>query len=273
MKTASSNEPNRPTSLGIDYDKFYKKGISLKDSYTENSPYPHIMIDGLFDENLLEKISEECSQSFKDIDKHFYGSVGKHATNKEKYWGAYTTALLHELNSDEFIQFLEKLTGIEGLVCDPYYEGGGIHETKKGGFLKVHTDFNYHKKLELDRRVNLLLYLNPEWDESYGGHLELWDQDMKECHAKILPILNRTVIFTTTDFSYHGHPEPLTCPDHRSRKSLALYYYSDGRPDTEVKFDKSSNTNYQERPGEAFDYSTKKSFSQKIKKKLKKLFN
>ena len=165
-----------------------------------------------------------------------------------------------------FLKFLESLTGIEGLISDPYYVGGGIHETKKGGFLKVHTDFNYHKKLKLDRRVNLLLYLNSDWKEEYGGHLELWDKDMLSCKRKVLPVINRMAIFSTTDFSYHGHPEPLSCPDNRSRRSLALYYYTNGRPASELEFDKSTVTNYQERPGEVFN-KAKKPLGRKLRKK------
>jgi hypothetical protein len=80
------------------------------------------------------------------------------------------------------------------------------------------------------------------------------------------------VIFSTTDFSYHGHPEPLNCPDNRSRRSLALYYYTNGRPASEVRFDKSTKTNYQERPGEAFSNKGKKSLGKKLRKKIAKLF-
>lgn len=168
-----------------------------------------------------------------------------------------TRSLIAELNSAEFLQFLEALTGIEGLIADPYYEGGGIHEIRRGGFLKIHTDFNYHKKLKLDRRINVLLYLNDDWDESYGGELELWNQDMSTCIRKIQPIINRLVVFSTTDTSFHGHPVPLTCPEDRSRRSLALYYYTNGRPESEVEFKHSVSTNYQQRPGEVFDKSIK----------------
>lgn len=257
--------------LDFDYDALYRKATSMNLDYDQNKPYPHIVVDGLFDLDLLKCIAAECTDSFKDQEKHFYGSVGKHATSKRRYWGAHTRALLEELNSAEFLAFLEKLTGIDGLVSDPYYEGGGIHETKKGGFLKVHTDFNFHRKLKLDRRVNLLLYLNENWDEQFGGHLELWDQNMASCEAKVLPVINRMVVFTTTDFSNHGHPEPLTCPEDRSRKSLALYYYTNGRPEEDVRFGQSTNTAYQQRPGEAFNYKTKKSFFQKLRKKVDKI--
>ena len=262
------------TSLAkLDYNSLYKKADALRSEYAQNKPYPHITLDAMFDTALLEEIAKEVAISFKDIEKHFYGSVGKHATSNRKNWGPQTFSLLNELNSAEFLNFLERLTGIDGLISDPYYEGGGIHETKKGGFLKVHTDFNYHKKLKLDRRVNLLIYLNEDWKKEYGGELELWDSEMSECHKRVLPVINRMVVFSTTDFSYHGHPDPLQCPEDRSRKSLALYYYTNGRPASEIKGEKRTNTNYQERPDEGFDRTIKKPTLKKLTQKFKKIKN
>ena len=119
------------------------------------------------------------------------------------------------------------MTGFKGLTSDPYYLGGGIHQIGKGRFLKIHHDFTKHTYLpNLERKINLLIYLNSEWKEEYGGHLELWDSQMTTCHHRILPIFNRCVIFNTNKFSYHGHPDPITCPPERTRKSVALYYYS-----------------------------------------------
>lgn len=103
-----------------------------------------------------------------------------------------------------------------------------------GGYLKVHTDFNKNPSLGLDRRINVLIYLNKDWDVAFGGHFELWDSEMKGCVSKILMVFNRLAQFSTTDFSYYGHPVTLQCPDGLSRKSVALYYYSLGRPETEV---------------------------------------
>ena len=142
---------------------------------------------------------------------------------------------MHFLNSEPVLKFLQKLTGIkETLLPDPYFEGGGYHEIKPGGFLKVHADFNKHRPTNLDRRINFLVYLNKDWEESYGGHFELWNLDMTKAERKILPIFNRVAIFSTISNSYHGHPNPLTCPQDKSRKSIALYYYTNGRPQSEV---------------------------------------
>jgi len=142
-------------------------------------------------------------------------------------------AFLWEMSSPPVLQFLEALTGIGGLIPDPYFGGAGPHQILPGGFLKVHADFNWHPLLKLDRRLNLLVYLNKDWREEYGGHLELWDREMKACERRILPVFNRTVVFSTTDFSYHGHPRPLSCPEGMTRKSVSFYYYTNGRPDEE----------------------------------------
>ncbi|MCB9262381.1 MAG: 2OG-Fe(II) oxygenase [Flavobacteriales bacterium] len=143
---------------------------------------------------------------------------------------------MHFLNSEPFLNFLSELTGIENLMGDPYFEGGGCHQIKPGGYLKVHADFNKHKLTNLDRRLNVLVYLNQDWKEEYGGHFELWNTEMTKCEKKLLPLFNRMAMFSTTDFSYHGHPDPLKCPEGRSRKSLALYYYTNGRPAEEINF-------------------------------------
>ena len=162
-------------------------------------------------------------------------------------------AVINFLNSDVFLEYLQKLTGIkEILISDPYLSGGGYHEIKSGGVLKVHADFNKHPRMNLDRRLNLLLYLNKDWDLSWGGNLELYNiNDLSKPAVSIEPLFNRCVIFTTTSFTYHGHPEPLACPEDQSRRSIALYYFSTGRPDGEVSTDKHS-TLFVETKGEKF---------------------
>ena len=104
-----------------------------------------------------------------------------------------------------------------------------------GGHLSVHADFNKYKRYSLERRVNVFTMLNKDWEEEWGGHLELWDRTMTRCVQRIAPHLNRFVVFSSTDFSYHGHPATLKCPPNRSRRSMALYYYTNGaRPSNEI---------------------------------------
>ena len=109
----------------------------------------------------------------------------------------YTRQLLYAMNSSGFLQFLERLTGIQNLLGDPQYEGGGLHQIVPGGKLAIHADFSKHSVYNLDRRLNALVYLNKNWKEEYGGHLELWDTAMTKAERRIAPVFNRMVIFTT----------------------------------------------------------------------------
>jgi hypothetical protein len=135
-------------------------------------------------------------------------------------------ALFYSFNSRPFIRILENISGIKGLIPDPYFLGGGFHEIGQGGHLSIHADFNHHKPMNLERRINVLIYLNHDWKDEYGGQLELWDRGMKERACSLAPIFNRCVMFSTDSTSYHGNPEPVKHPDGVTRKSIALYYYT-----------------------------------------------
>ena len=223
----------------------------LQTAYQKASPFPHIRVDGVFPEAVLDAVLREFPTpegiDWIRFDDPRQKKLGFKIGDK---LGDETTRFLHYLNSAEFIQFLEALTGIKGLIPDPYFEGGGLHQILPGGFLKIHADFNWHYKLKLHRRINVLIYLNKDWDEAWGGHLELWDRDMKACREKISPLFGSMVVFNTTDFAYHGHPNPLACPPDRSRKSIALYYYSSSRPKEEIS--NAHWTLFKQRQGEDF---------------------
>jgi hypothetical protein len=206
----------------------------LHEGYVSAQPFAHAVIDGLFPEAVLEGVLGEFPKP-DEIDWVRFES----ATEKKLGYsyksplGPRVSEFLTFMSSPPILDFLERLTGIDGLIPDPYFGGAGPHQILPGGFLKIHADFNWHPKLKLDRRLNLLVYLNRDWREEYGGHLELWNRDVSACGQKILPVFNRTVVFSTTDFSFHGHPTPLACPEGMSRKSVSLYYYTNGRPDEE----------------------------------------
>lgn len=209
----------------------------LANTYQTNKPFPSIYIDDFFDEDFLQQVLNEFPKVDQLKDKIYYANPNedKYATKGEHSFGKQTKKLVHFLNSQPFLEFLQKITGIEEtLIPDPYFEGGRFHEIIPGGFLKVHVDFHKNKKLQLSRRVNFLIYLNKDWEEDYGGHLELWEKDMSQCVSKILPKFNRAAMFSTTGYSWHGHPDPVQCPEGNSRKSLALYYYTNGRPENEL---------------------------------------
>ncbi len=224
----------------------------LAKAYREADPFPHIVLDGVFPDELLRSVVSEIRTGEDTLEKNHYGTLQKHRISDISRLGPTTRRLIEELNSAPFLKFMEKLTGIEALVPDPLLEGGGVHQIAAGGFLKVHTDFNWHRILQLHRRINILIYLNEDWQEEWNGHLELWDEGMERCGARVAPLFNRMVVFSTTDKSYHGHPDALTCPENVRRNSIALYYYTATRPASEIEFGQSVLTNYRQRPDEAF---------------------
>ena len=121
--------------------------------------------------------------------------------------------LFHFFNSQPMLEFLEGLTTIRGLIPDPYFVGGGFHETGRGGKLGIHADFRINEQLHLHRRLNVIIYLNEEWKPEWGGALELWDRDMKVKVREVMPVFNRCVVFNTDADSFHGHPDPLCTPE------------------------------------------------------------
>lgn len=220
--------------------------------YRHNDPFPHIAIENILADPAARAAHAEILATEIAEEERNYSTFRKHRQSDRAKIGPAAGAVIDELNSPAFIAFLEKLTGIEKLIADPGLEGGGIHRIGRGGFLKVHTDFNFHRQLHLYRRLNILVYLNPEWDETWGGAIGLWDQKAETCAASYLPLWNRAVIFSTTDLSYHGHPDPLAAPPDLYRNSIALYYYTEAAPEDAHHFDRSEFTNYQPRPGEDF---------------------
>mmetsp|Transcript_19154 Transcript_19154/g.27390 ORF Transcript_19154/g.27390 Transcript_19154/m.27390 type:complete len:417 (-) Transcript_19154:1289-2539(-) len=213
-----------------------QNGVNPMKLFESNSPWPHLVVDDMFPSNQIETIATEVDttienlyhlediqtwRSFRD-----YNQV-KLGTADPFQMGEQTKKFIATLKSPIFLRFLEILTGISGLIPDPYDIGGGIHVIPTGGFLKVHTDFPFHSTLSLWRRVNVLIYLNQYWNTSeWGGELELWDRNCSIVLKKIAPLINRMVIFRTDNISFHGHPTPLKTPYKTNRKSIALYYYS-----------------------------------------------
>jgi hypothetical protein len=195
--------------------------------YRSADPYPHVVLDDLFDAGLLEEVLAEFDAMDRGRWHHTERDTERKSSTEDfQHFGPTTRALISQLNAAPFLEFLEQLTGIAGLIADPHLRGGGLHEIRRDGALGVHADFNFYPRLGLYRRLNLLLYLNADWDESWAGHLELWDRGGVQCVKRMSPTFNRVVIFDTSNFSYHGHPAPLACPPDRARKSIALYYYT-----------------------------------------------
>jgi hypothetical protein len=222
--------------------------------YSSALPFPHVVIDGFLPVAVAERIVRDYPGPsfpfFKQSDTTYQpGKLGKLQESKFRGLSPFIRHLLNEFNARAFLDFLEELTGIEGLIGDPHFRGGALQQILPRGKLAIHADFNFDKRRNLDRRINALIYFNKDWKDEYGGHLELWAKDMSRCVSRIAPLFNRCVIFNTTSTSYHGHPDPLNCPEGITRKAIALYYYTNGRPEEEKRAP--HGTLWQVRPDEA----------------------
>ena len=201
-------------------------GDALHGRYATAVPFPHIALTDFIDAGVLRDLVAEWPDT---AGRDFYDRAQerlKYEFQPVHVQSPKLRSFLAEMNGEPMLRFIEHLTGIPKLIADPYYSGGGLHETKRGGHLGVHADFNIHRGMNLLRRINLLIYLNPDWPEEYGGNLELWSRDMRQREVSVAPVLGNAVIFNTDLDSFHGVPEPVACPPDRARRSLALYYYT-----------------------------------------------
>jgi hypothetical protein len=231
----------------FDYNSLMQIAESNAETYKNASPFPHIIIDQAARAGCLELVERSFPKP-EDLSWWKYDNVfeKKLAFDKVELLPSALRFALAEFNSAPFVKFLEALTGISGLIPDHNYAGGGLHQILPGGKLDVHADFNVLTHQKLRRRINAIIYLNHDWLDEYNGHLELWDKEMTKCQIEIRPIFNRLVVFNTDDTSFHGHPKPLLCPEGKTRKSLALYYYTSDL--TQEIMDKRHSTLYQRRP-------------------------
>ncbi|WP_338875850.1 2OG-Fe(II) oxygenase [Spirosoma sp. SC4-14] len=229
----------------FDYDRWQATLPADAQRYQQNQPYPHIAL-----ENFLEpQAAERALAAFPAVGDagwihYVHVNEKKHGLNKMDLLPPAIQDVIREMNSPRFVAYLSQLTGIANLIPDDSLEGGGLHQSKRNGFLNVHADFTVHPhKRNWRRRVNLLIYLNHDWKPEYRGDLELWDRQMKGVVQKIAPIFNRCVIFNTDEDSYHGLPDPILCPDDMTRKSIALYYFTEETVTPTLRA-----TNYKARP-------------------------
>ena len=196
----------------------------LRRAFQAGLPYRHVVIDGFLDEDL----ARDLASGFPSLDdpqwkKRFHRHSKK--LTLDEWLPVSAEGAIDALHSDAMLRWIENLTGMQDLRGDDALFGGGLHCVPSGGFLDVHADFSRHPVTGDQRVLNLLIYLNEDWDPLWGGALELWDAGVTKCLRSIQPAFNRAVLFETHDRSFHGHPDPLACPPTIARKSLALYYY------------------------------------------------
>lgn len=224
---------------------------ALSTAFQSASPFPHIVLENFLEPDFAQEVAA-AYPSFEEAQETGFGfdfvQERKKIQISDSALFPTPVARLHEaLAAPEFLQQLETITGIQGLEADPALGGGGMHVTGPGGRLDVHVDFNYNEERRLHRRLNILVYLNPVWEESWGGAVELWDRDVKRCHVRVPPVLNQCVLFETSEWSYHG-VEPVAPSTPRPRQSFAAYYYTKDAP---ANWDgRSHSTIFRTRPDE-----------------------
>ena len=211
-----------------------KKETSL--TFINNKPFKHVVIDNFFNPEFCEKLLEEFPNFDEKLAMNENGEVGMKAVHEHVSDISDSYKQLDEVvKSKEFIELVEEMTGIKGLLYDPHYFGGGTHNNLHGQDLDPHVDFTHHPISGHHRRMNLIVYLNKEWKKEWGGNIELHKNPrLDPANDEIIsvePLFNRAVIFETNNISWHGFPR-INLPEdkqHLSRKSFALYYYTDKR--------------------------------------------
>lgn len=251
--------PFDPEALTLEAARAKEIGADYAEKYQSATPYNHICIDNFLPMEIIGKVRADLD-SLPEAEVSFDAAQEKLKSqyNPDRL-PDYTRHLFQAFNSRPFILFLEEMTGINGLIPDPYFAGAGIHKTLNGGFLDIHADFNVHGKMNLERRLNVLIYLNPPWKEEWGGSFEVWDKPMKNKVASFAPTENRMCCFSTGSDTWHGNPEPVNHPDGLPRQSIALYYYTATWDDSRV----SHTTLFKPRPG-TDDY--REGFGEKVDK-------
>ncbi len=251
--------------INSDYQKIFNNGYLENYNYNNALVSPHVLFENFFNEDILNSILNEFPNLEKEFDNFFNDRNSKVFTKTNFKNLNSIKKFVDFLNSKPFIDFLQKLTGIsEKLIGDVDMLGGGLHEYKKGGYLKLHSDFYLHPNLKLDRRINVLIYLNKNYKPQEKGEIYLFNKDLKR-NVKYYPKFNSLFIFNTSKYSYHGVPDPIEMD---SRKSIALYFYSNGRPKNEKDIYRRLNNTYWVNQNNNYNIETSK--SSLIKKFFKK---
>jgi len=238
----------------------------LHKEFEVGKPYKHIMIDNFLDEDFANTLY----QNFPGEDKmsRTYQGLNENKSEGSGFENFHPgfTQLRSFFLTPEFNKALSKITGIAALFTVEDGLGAGVHYSVDGGYLDIHIDFNIHHIRNIHRRVNLLIYLNKDWKESYGGMLEMWNANVSKLEKSYLPSFNRCVIFETNEISYHGFNK-MTLPEGVGRKSIYGYFYTDLREDAKGYHD----TIFKARPEEGLAKKIKTDVKETVKNTGKRI--
>ena len=215
------------------FDKPWYRDLAVQSAhaYQYGQPFPHMAIDNFLPRDIAVELAAKYPQpnkaewtthASKHVDRKFLGNETKYDPDFRLFTQA--------ISSRQFLLFLETLSGIKGLIPDPYFIGGGAMTAGRGHKLDMHIDFNWHYSLHVYRRLNALFYLTPDWREDWGGALRVEGSITHD----YLPLFNRLIVFSTSEDSWHGQPVPLTCPDDVRRNVFSAFYYTAASPAQEA---------------------------------------
>lgn len=230
----------------LDLDRLEALADGHREAFQAAEPFPHVVLDDFLPAEVAEGLLADFARADTGWKHYHHYNERKLALTDLERMPEHTRGVFEALMSRPAVEFVERLSGIDGLISDPDMEGAGMHRVPRGGHLNIHTDFLTHtKKRSWRRHINLLIYLNKDWQPEWNGDLELWSADMGRCVQSVAPAFNRCVVFNTRPRSYHGHPKPLACPEGECRRHILLYYYRDEGHDLELR-----PTDYRARPGD-----------------------
>jgi len=210
----------------INFEALARSALNWQDA----QPFPHLIVDNFIQLDLAKQLEADFPSFESDIWQKYSNAIEeKKLSNIWNHFPETTYRFFDYLNSDSFVKKLSRiLFNGDVLFSDPGLNGGGWHVHKTGGKLNTHLDYSIHPKLKKQRKINIIIYMNSEWEPEWGGHLGLWGNESAEKPGALVkqiePVFNRAVIFDTTCNSWHGLPDPLMSPDGQLRKSLAIYY-------------------------------------------------
>lgn len=237
--------------MTFDYNKFNVLVDNEYKLYNKKKPYPYAIFDDLFDDDVLIQLNKEIDETnFKKDNRIINNIEVKTRSDFEDNESLpfYTKKIFDVLNGGKFLNILSTLTNINGLISDPYFDGGGVNIIKNNGTLAVHVDGTHQQRMNVSRRINVILFLNKNWDKNWNGYHEQWDYINKSlspfdenqewrCIRKIYPKFNRLYVFTTNDHSWHGHAGVLKIPEEIERRSVISYYYTSNRPESDLIYE------------------------------------
>lgn len=202
---------------------------SLYEEFISNEPFPNIGIDNFLSDDLVISMKNEITESYRKYN-HLLKNFTRNGSHMIELCEAgdicpIAHQLIGDLHSKYFLDWLEKVTGIDGLIPDPWLIGASYMRCYRGDSLQIHSDFNWNDKLQLHRALTLVIYLNPEWEEKWNGDIQLWDRDRENCIKRYYPNSGNLVLWKYSKHAFHGHPHPLSCPEHITRDGIRLFYY------------------------------------------------